>query len=297
MSSQRLRLPKGVSALPRPRDGRPFRASIRHGKGVEIHLGLYETPWLAAFAYDVAARLLRPQSHPLIIPRADQPDADRVREITARVHRRVGLDPETSPSREIPPSTEDLLTLFEITAVGYWRSQAAEDSADHPDAALDSAADRLHQAASLLFWSRAAGHPAPLDALTQLLASRLDRTFRNAQLTRALLDDDGDDPHRVARWLVLPDTSPSSRRRPFRVEIRYLYADLFKSEFFHPGSAAPPPWAAVLGVSAPFHLEQIRLAYRARSLQAHPDAGGDEAAFIRLRAAYEAALLHFQSQF
>ena len=89
------------------------------------------------------------------------------------------------------------------------------DDSDHPDAGLDAAAARLASAASLLFWSRAAGHPDPLLAMTELLSRRLDQAFRRPDLTRALLDDDGDDAFRVARWLVLPDGFVSRRREDF----------------------------------------------------------------------------------
>ena len=50
------------------------------------------------------------------------------------------------------------------------------------------------------------------------------------------------------------------------------------------------------GVIAPPHtLERIRAAYRARSREAHPDAGGSDAAFVRLRAAYEEARAYLGS--
>lgn len=282
--SSRPRLPKGVSALPRTRGGRGFRASIRKGKGVEVHLGLYETPWLAAFAFGVAARALGRNAPPVETPRAEQPDADRVRAITARVRRRLGLDPPARPGHETAPATDDLLALFEVTVVGFWRGQAGSDSGGHPGAGVDAAAGRLAEAAGLLFWSRSSGHPTPLDAMTRLLARRLDESFRTRDLTREVLDDDGDDASRVARWLVHPDALPGGRVRGFREEVRYLYADLFE------GAAAPAAgWAEVLGVSPPFDPEQIRAAYRAKSLDAHPDAGGTDAGFVRLREAYEAA--------
>lgn len=288
--SSRPRLPKGVSALPRARGGRGFRASIRKGKGVEVHLGLYETPWLAAFAFGVAARALGRNAPPVEIPGAEEPDADRVRAITARVRRRLGLDRDRQPGPEIAPATDDLLALFEVTVVGFWRGQAGSDSGGHPGAGVDAAAGRLEEAAGLLFWSRSSGHPAPLDAMTRLLARRLDEAFRSRDLTREVLDDDGDDPRRVARWLVHPDAVPGGRVRGFREEVRFLYADLFGG----PGAADPGAgWAEVLGVSPPFDPEQIRAAYRAKSLDAHPDAGGTDAEFVRLREAYEAARAYF----
>jgi len=288
-------LPKGVSALPRPRGCRGFRASIRRGKEGDVHLGLYESPWHAAFAYGVAARLLGREAPPLEVPRAEQPDAERVREVTGRVRRRLGLAPEGRPPRESPPDPDDLLTLFEITAVGFWQAQAADDSGGHPEAGLDAAAGRLDAAARLLFWSRAAGHPDPLEAMTRLLARRLDQAFRRADVTRAVLDDDGDDPLRVARWLVHPDSAAAGRLRGFRAEVVHLYPELFGGE--DRGASGPyPHWAAVLGVVPPFDFEAVRAAYRARSRDTHPDAGGNAAEFVRLRRAYEDALAYCRTR-
>ncbi len=167
--SGRSRLPKGVEELARPRGGRGFRASLRRGKGFVVHLGLYETPWLAALAHATAARLLGRDAPPLDIPLHEQPTAEQVRAINSRVRARLKLNDPSRPRRapEVPPSTEDLLTFFEITVVGFWRGQALNDDSDHPDVGLDAAASRLATAASLLFWSCAAGHPDPLVAMTE----------------------------------------------------------------------------------------------------------------------------------
>jgi len=280
------RLPRGVTALPRARGGRKYRARIRRGKGVEVHLGLYATPWLAAFAYDAAARAIgRASGTPVEIPRAAQPTADEVREITALVRRRLGLDPPPVPPADDPPTADALLTLLEVTVVGFWRDQAAHPEG-HPDAALDAAARRLVEAARVLCWCHSAGHPTAPEALADLLAHRLDRAFRRADLTREVLDDDGDDPHRVARWLVHPDAFPDGRARGFRDEVAYRYPDAFEAPA---PTDAPASWSSILGLTPPFTAEQIRLAYRARSRAAHPDAGGSHEDFVRLRRAYEQA--------
>src|SRR4051794_8553493 len=85
---------KGVTSLARARGGRRFVAKIRRGKGVEVHLGLYEAAGHAAFAFNVAAQALgRGSMPPNEIPRAEQPDADAVRWIADRVRRRLGLEP------------------------------------------------------------------------------------------------------------------------------------------------------------------------------------------------------------
>ena len=289
--SSRTRLPKGVSALPRIRGGRGFRASIRKGKGVEVHLGLYATPWLAAFAFGLAARALGRDAPSVEVPRAEEPSADQVREITDRVRRRLGLDKIRRPTPEVPPAPDELLTLFEVTVVGFWRDQAGADGTGHPGAGVDAAAGRLIDSARLLFWSRSAGHPEPLDAMIRLLARRLDGAFHRAELTREVLDDDGDDEWRVARWLVHPDALSGGRIAGFREEVRSRYADLFDGT---PSSAAG--WAEVLEVSPPFDPEQVRAAYRARSHSAHPDTGGTDAEFVRLNEAYEEARAYFAAR-
>jgi hypothetical protein len=295
-NSKEDRLPKGVTALPKARGGRRFRASIRRGKGVEIHLGLYETPWLAAFAYNLAARAVgRAAANPIDVPHREQPTADEVRTITERVRRRLGLDPPSRRWDERPPDPDALLTFFEVTVVGFWRGQAADDSGGPPGAGLDAAATRLVEAARLLFWSQGAGHPAPLEVLTGLLSRRLDAAFRRLELTREVLDDDGDDLWRVARWLVTPDARSDGRLPGFRDQVRDLYADLFQDARPNP-SAELPAWAVLLGVTPPFRLDQIRAAFRAKSRTVHPDAGGLDADFVRLRRAYEDGRAHCASR-
>jgi hypothetical protein len=131
--------------------------------------------------------------------------------------------------------------------------------------------------------------------MTGLLSRRLDAAFRRLELTREVLDDDGDDPWRVARWLVTPDARPDGRLPGFRDQVRDLYADLFDEGGRH-SSGPLPAWAVLLGVSPPFHLDQVRAAYRAKSRTIHPDAGGLDADFVRLRRAYEDARAHCASK-
>lgn len=57
--------------------------------------------------------------------------------------------------------------------------------------------------------------------------------------------------------------------------------------------AGPPPrlhWSAVLGTSLPCSADDVRSAFRAQALKVHPDRGGSEQAFVRLKAAYDCAL-------
>jgi hypothetical protein len=279
------RLPKGVTTLPRSRGGRRFLAKIRQ-KGVEVHLGIYDSPGLAGFAFNVASEAIgRGSRPPNQVPEGEQPHAEDVWRITSRVRRRLGLDPAVKKVEEIPPDPDALLTLFEVTVVGFWRDQAARSDVGQ---GVDAAGSRLAEAARLVFWSPSSGHPTPGEAIARLVARRLDQAFRRADVTRAILDDDGDDDWRVARWLVLPDAHPLGRG--FRDEVRFLYPELFEDE---PGDAhnvsGVPHWAGVLGVDPPFSVAKVREAYRARSKSAHPDAGGSHVEFVRLRVAYEEA--------
>ncbi len=96
------------------------------------------------------------------------------------------------------------------------------------------------------------------------------------------------------RWLVLPDGFVSRRARGFREEIQHLYAEFFEVDALDNGP--PPSWAVILGLTPPFNADRVRAAYRARSLDAHPDAGGTAALFVRLRAAYEDALAYLAAR-
>ena len=276
---------KGVTTLPRERGGRRFLARVRR-KGSEVHLGIYESAGFAGFAYNIATEAIgRGSRPPNAIPESDQPRSEEVRRITARVRRRLGLDPPPWSREESPPDPEALLTLFEVTVVGFWRDQATRSDTG---SGLDAAGRRLAEAARLIFWSPAIGHPDPAEAITRLVARRLDQTFRTADLTRAILDDDGDEDWRVARWLVWPDIHPLGRG--FRDEIRFLYPECFEGEPVSDSGTGVPGWSSVLGVDPPFSVAKVRDAYRTRSKLAHPDLGGSHVEFIRLRTAYEEAL-------
>jgi len=280
------RLPKGVTLLPRARGGRRFLARIRPGRGAgEVHLGIYATAGEAALAFNVASQAIgRGSRPPNEVAKGEQPDAEQVRRITAKVRRRLGLDRDGGRSEEVPPDPDDLLTLFEVTVVGFWRGQAAQGASGSD---VDSAGRRLAEAARLVFWSPPSGHPDPREAMARLLARRLDQAFRRGDLARAILDDDGDDDWRVARWLALPDAFPPARG--FRDEVRFLYPDLFVAGGEAESEGVSLHWARVLGVDPPYSTDKVRDAYRARSKLAHPDLGGSHADFIRLQAAHDEA--------
>jgi len=273
---------RGVTERPECLGERGFRARISRGRGRRVNLGLYPSRWLAAFAYNVAAEELHGSGRSQnTIPESEQPDADQVRRITTLVRCRLGLDEPSPQTGDRPPAAEELLTLFEITVVGFWRDQVAVHGA-HLRRDIERAARRLAEAAAVLFWSQASGHPTPLEALTRLLAPRLDHSFRRADLTREVLADEGDEEGRIAFWLVFPDVRPGGG---FRETIGHLYAELLGATDDE-SISAQPAWAAVLGIAPPFHSRQVRSAYRARSKEVHPDAGGDHAEFVRLKSAY-----------
>src|SRR5579872_2920574 len=50
-----------------------------------------------------------------------------------------------------------------------------------------------------------------------------------------------------------------------------------------------PEFMAVLGLLPPYTLDDVQKAYKARAREAHPDRGGANADFLRLREAYEQA--------
>ena len=55
------------------------------------------------------------------------------------------------------------------------------------------------------------------------------------------------------------------------------------------GNAVAPGWAEVLGVTPPCTLAQAKRAFRAAAKVAHPDSGGTEEKFRRVKAAFDAA--------
>ena len=93
---------RGVTELPESHGAHRYRARISRGKGRQVNLGLYATRWLAAFAYNVAAEALHGDGRARnAIPESQQPDADQVQAIKARVRRRLGLDAGTPARRRI----------------------------------------------------------------------------------------------------------------------------------------------------------------------------------------------------
>ena len=193
----------------------------------------------------------RPQN---AIPESEQPDAGQVRRIT------VLASPASRPGGAI---ADDGLLAARGRAVthalrGHGRrlleGPGVVDDA-HLSRDIESAARRLAEAAQVLFWSQASGHPTPLEALTRLLAHGWTSRFAGADLTREVLDDLGDDEVRIAFWLVFPDERPGGG---FRKAVGFLYEELLGASDDE-STSTRPAWAAVLGIAAPFHSRQVPL--------------------------------------
>jgi hypothetical protein len=60
-------------------------------------------------------------------------------------------------------------------------------------------------------------------------------------------------------------------------------------------NTSQPEFMIILGLRPPYTLEDIRAAYRAKAMDAHPDRGGSAADFLKIQEAHERALeyVHF----
>lgn len=106
-------------------------------------------------------------------------------------------------------------------------------------------------------------------------------------------------PHVLAcdRWDTVYDNvaAIAAHIEALRGQERWGVADLAQAFAGHvalpaPGSSSPAdPWWTVLGIPRATPLEVVSHRYRRLARDAHPDAGGDRAAWDRLTAAYEAA--------
>lgn len=100
-------------------------------------------------------------------------------------------------------------------------------------------------------------------------------------------------PHVLAcdRWDTVADNiaAIAAHIEALRGQERWGVADLRQAFAGH--MALPPPigWWEVLGVDRRAALKDIASAFRALAKAAHPDTGGDRAAWDRLNAAYRAA--------
>jgi len=69
-----------------------------------------------------------------------------------------------------------------------------------------------------------------------------------------------------------------------------FYAAPFDREARYRRAIPVPECLVVLGVAAPATANEVRRAYRRLAKEHHPDAGGEETAFVRIQAAYEEAI-------
>ena len=100
-------------------------------------------------------------------------------------------------------------------------------------------------------------------------------------------------PHVLAcdRWDTVQDNiaAIAAHIDALRGQERWGVADMRQAFAGHLALPRLSPWWDVLQVSAQASLEHIHAAYRAAAKTAHPNAGGDRAAWDRLTAAYEEA--------
>lgn len=101
-------------------------------------------------------------------------------------------------------------------------------------------------------------------------------------------------PHVLAcdRWDTVPDNiaAIAAHIDALRGQERWGVADLRQAFAGHVALPPADPWWTILGVTHDAPVDQIARAYRTRAKTAHPNAGGDRAAWDRLSAAYEAGL-------
>lgn len=94
------------------------------------------------------------------------------------------------------------------------------------------------------------------------------------------------------RWDTVADNiaAIAAHIEALRGQERWGVADLRQAFAGHVALPAADPWWKILNVTRDASLEQINRAYRLQARAAHPDAGGDRAAWDRLTAAHQQAL-------
>lgn len=104
-----------------------------------------------------------------------------------------------------------------------------------------------------------------------------------------------DKPHVLAcdRWSTVADNiaAIAAHIEALRGQERWGVADLRQAFAGHAALPAPDPWWSVLEVARGASLDVIAAVYRAKAKTAHPNAGGQRAAWDRLQAAFDAAKL------
>ncbi|MDF1506213.1 hypothetical protein [Roseisolibacter sp. H3M3-2] len=109
----------------------------------------------------------------------------------------------------------------------------------------------------------------------------------------ALYFDFDGSPHVLAcdRWDTVQDNiaAIAAHIEALRGQERWGCADLRLAFAGHVALPASDPWWKVLGVTRDAPIEAITRAYRALARTAHPNAGGERAAWDRLQRAYDEA--------
>jgi hypothetical protein len=102
-------------------------------------------------------------------------------------------------------------------------------------------------------------------------------------------------PHVLAcdQWDTVADNiaAIAAHIDALRGQERWGVADLRQAFAGHVALPAPDPWWEMLEVERTASIDVITAVYRAKSKTAHPNAGGERAAWDRLQAAFEAAKL------
>lgn len=100
-------------------------------------------------------------------------------------------------------------------------------------------------------------------------------------------------PHALAcdRWDTVQDNiaALAAHIEALRGQERWGVADLSQAFAGHMALPRPSPWWEVMGVKPDATIDNINAAYRAAAKAAHPNAGGDRAAWDRLSAAFDEA--------
>ncbi|MDQ2763679.1 MAG: J domain-containing protein, partial [Pseudomonadota bacterium] len=93
------------------------------------------------------------------------------------------------------------------------------------------------------------------------------------------------------RWDQLADNiaAIAAHIEALRGQERWGVADLRQAFAGHVALAAPDPWWIVLGVDQGASIDIVTAVYRAKAKTAHPNAGGERAAWDRLQAAFDTA--------
>lgn len=100
-------------------------------------------------------------------------------------------------------------------------------------------------------------------------------------------------PHVLAcdRWFTVADNiaAIAAHIAALRGQERWGVADLRQAFAGHVAPPLPDPWWVILGITRDAPKDAVTAAYRKMAKTAHPDAGGNRAAWDKLNAAYHAA--------